>query len=135
MEGSDYFTYPTMQYQLLGLPALFAGVLVLLLTTASLASPAAFNRSHWQRGLDTLLQPGTETAAEAMEIIGTLPSWFAGRYYRNGPGRFDTEDGAQHVNGVFVRSLRVRCPTSPCCPAVRGPGLRYPLSSTYSFAL
>ena len=91
-----------MQYQLLGLPTLFAVVLVLLPTT-SLASPAAFNRSHWQRGLDTLLQPGTETAEEAMEVVGTLPSWFAGRYYRNGPGRFDTEDGAQHVNGVFVR--------------------------------
>ncbi len=75
------------------------------------AAAAVFNRTLWLQGLTQLLETGVEvppSEAEPMDVQGALPSWLNGRYYRNGPGRFEVQSnsssgsgGGQIVKGVF----------------------------------
>jgi len=79
---------------------------LLPLIGSAFAADDAFNVSLIKEGLKIISSEAVEVSGSPMRVVGTLPTWLNGRYYRNGPGKFEVEEGqgmngSQHVNSVF----------------------------------
>ena len=76
-------------------------MLLVLLTLATTATAEPWNPTRAKFLQKSIVQNQPERTETIMQLTGNFPSWLSGSYFRNGPGSFDTMDGAQHVNSVF----------------------------------
>jgi carotenoid cleavage dioxygenase-like enzyme len=69
------------------------------------AAASSWNATLAKEAMKLLTTPGPQSRSHVpLQVVGTLPPWLSGRYYRNGPGLFyvnHSDPNSQHVNGLF----------------------------------